>query len=158
MEFQLAGDNIEGRSHMPEEKEGKPDFVVKDRRIFAEGNLDAKEKEKKDAPQAENKKKAAARQLDKKPAAEKQEPPIQLPAINFATFVASLNASALLHLGIIEDPSSGTKNKSLPMAKQTIDILSMLQEKTTGNLSEEEENLLKNILYDLRIMYVKEKG
>jgi hypothetical protein len=44
------------------------------------------------------------------------------------------------------------------MAKQTIDILSMLQEKTTGNLSEEEENLLKNILYDLRIMYVKEKG
>ncbi len=43
------------------------------------------------------------------------------------------------------------------MAKQTIDILNMLQEKTAGNLSEEEENLLKNILYDLRIMYVKEK-
>ena len=43
------------------------------------------------------------------------------------------------------------------MAKQTIDILSMLQTKTAGNLSEEEENLLKNILYDLRLMYVKEK-
>jgi hypothetical protein len=71
--------------------------------------------------------------------------------------VASLNASALLQLGAIEDPTTGQKNKNLPMAKQTIDILSMLQEKTEGNLSEEEENLLKNILYDLRIMYVKEK-
>jgi hypothetical protein len=143
---------------MPKEKEGKPDFVVKDRRIFADGNLDAKEKEKKEASPAKEKKEAAAKEPDKKAAAEKQEPPLQFPAINFSTFVASLNASALLHLGIIEDPSSGTKNKSLPMAKQTIDILSMLQEKTTGNLSDEEENLLKNILYDLRIMYVKEKG
>jgi hypothetical protein len=43
------------------------------------------------------------------------------------------------------------------MAKQTIDILSMMQEKTVGNLSQEEENLLKNILYDLRLLYVKEK-
>ena len=141
-----------------EEKEIKTDFVVKDRRIFADGNLDAKDKEKKQAPPAEEKKEAAAKEPDKKPESQKKEPPLQFPAINFSTFVASLNASALLHLGIIEDPSSGTKNKSLPMAKQTIDILSMLQEKTTGNLSEEEENLLKNILYDLRIMYVKEKG
>lgn len=145
-----------------EEKEPKTDFVVKDRRIFADGNLDAKEKEKekvkKEAPPAQEKKRTAAKEPDKKAAGEKQEPPLHFPAINFSTFVASLNASALLHLGIIEDPSSGTKNKSLPMAKQTIDILSMLQEKTTGNLSEEEENLLKNILYDLRIMYVKEKG
>jgi len=143
---------------MPKEKEGKTDFVVKDRRIFADGNVDAKEKDRKEAPPAEDKKEAAAKEPGRKPAAEKQEPPLQFPAINFSTFVASLNASALLHLGIIEDPTSGTKNKSLPMAKQTIDILCMLQEKTTGNLSEEEENLLKNILYDLRIMYVKEKG
>ena len=141
-----------------EEKKAKTDFVVKDRRIFADGNLDAKEKEKQEAPPAQEKKQAAAKEPDKKAATAKQEPPLHFPAMNFSTFVASLNASALLHLGIIEDPSSGTKNKSLPMAKQTIDILSMLQEKTTGNLSEEEENLLKNILYDLRIMYVKEKG
>jgi hypothetical protein len=141
-----------------EEKKAKADFVVKDRRIFADGNLDAKEKEKQEAPSAQEKKQTAAKEPNKKAATEKQEPPLHFPAMNFSTFVASLNASALLHLGIIEDPSSGTKNKSLPMAKQTIDILSMLQEKTTGNLSEEEENLLKNILYDLRIMYVKEKG
>jgi len=142
---------------MPKEKEEKKDFVVKDRRIFAEENLDAGRKEEKKAPVADQKKEAANKEADKKPAAEAEEPPLQFPEINFATFVASLNASALLQLGAIEDPTTGTKNKNLPMAKQTIDILSMLQKKTTGNLSEEEENLLKNILYDLRLMYVKEK-
>jgi hypothetical protein len=143
---------------MPEEKEEKKDFVVKDRRIFAEKNLDDEEREEKEAPAAEEKTEAETKEADEKPDAEDQEPPFQFPEINFATFVASLNASALLQLGAIEDPTTGTKNKNLPMAKQTIDILSMMQEKTTGNLSEEEENLLKNILYDLRLMYVKEKG
>ena len=142
---------------MPEEKEEKKDFVVKDRRIFAEENLDKEEKSEKEAPAAEEKKAAETEETDKKPDAEAQEPPLQFPEINFATFIASLNASALLQLGAIEDPSTGTKNKNLPMAKQTIDILSMMQEKTAGNLTQEEENLLKNILYDLRLMYVKEK-
>ena len=144
---------------MPKEKEVKSDFVVKDRRIFADGNLDAKEKEeeKKKASPAEEKKETAAKEPDKKKeAAEKQEPPFQLPAINFSTFVASLNASALLHLGIIEDPSSGTKNKSLPMAKQTIDILSILQSKTKGNLTGEEERLIGEVLYNLRMAFVRE--
>jgi len=142
---------------MPEEKEEKKGFVVKDRRIFAEENLDADPKEEKEKPPAEKEKEAKADETGKEPDAETQEALPQFPKINFATFVASLNASALLNLGAIEDPASGTKDKSLPMAKQTIDILSMLQEKTAGNLSEEEENLLKNILYDLRIMYVREK-
>jgi hypothetical protein len=142
---------------MPEEKEEKKDFVVKDRRIFSEENLDDREKEEKEVPEAEEKKEAETRKPDEKPDTGGEEPPLQFPEINFATFVASLNASALLQLGAIEDPTTGTKNKNLPMAKQTIDILSMMQEKTAGNLSEEEENLLKNILYDLRLMYVKEK-
>ena len=142
---------------MPEKKEEKKDFVVKDRRIFAEENLDDGEKEEKEAPAAEEKTEAETKEADEKPDAGDQEPPLQFPEINFATFVASLNASALLQLGAIDDPTTGTKNKNLPMAKQTIDILSMMQEKTEGNLSEEEENLLKNILYDLRLMYVKEK-
>jgi hypothetical protein len=142
---------------MPEKKEEKKDFVVKDRRIFAEENLDDGEKEEKEAPAAEEKTEAETKEADEKPDDGDQEPPLQFPEINFATFVASLNASALLQLGAIDDPTTGTKNKNLPMAKQTIDILSMMQEKTAGNLSEEEENLLKNILYDLRLMYVKEK-
>lgn len=82
----------------------------------------------------------------------------QMPAINFATFIFSLNSSALVHLGIIDDPATGTKSKNLAMAKQTIDVLVMLQEKTRGNLTNDEENMLKSMLYDLRILYVKENG
>lgn len=80
-----------------------------------------------------------------------------LPTINFATFVFSLNSSALVQLGMLEDPMTNEKTRNLPLAKQTIDILSMLEEKTRGNLDADEAAMLKNILYDLRILYVKEK-
>jgi hypothetical protein len=81
-----------------------------------------------------------------------------LPTINFATFIFSLNSSALVQLGMMEDPMTGEKSQNLPLAKQTIDILSMLQEKTKGNLDTDEAGMLKNILYDLRIHYVKAKS
>ncbi len=81
----------------------------------------------------------------------------QMPEINFSTFIFSLNSSALVHLGMIEDPASGQKVKNLLIAKQTIDILGMLEEKTRKNLTGDEDKLLKNMLHDLRIMYVAEK-
>ncbi len=81
-----------------------------------------------------------------------------LPTLNFATFIFSLNSSALVQLGMIEDPMTGEKIKNLPLAKQTIDILSVLEEKTRGNLDADEAAMLRNILYDLRILFVKEKG
>jgi hypothetical protein len=136
--------------------EDKKDFVVKDRRRFAQDEQDA-ESTKDEEMQASADESAEPEDQKSPPTADAQKKP-QLPEINFSTFIVSLNASALLHLGAIEDPTSGKKTKDLPMAKQTIDILSMLEEKTAGNLTSEEENLLKNILYDLRIMYVKEKG
>ena len=80
-----------------------------------------------------------------------------LPKIDFSTFVLSINSSALVQLGLIEDPGSGQQTKNLPLAKQTIDLLAMLEEKTRGNLTSDEENILKNILYELRMLYVKEK-
>ena len=82
----------------------------------------------------------------------------QLPPIDFSTFVISLNSSALVQLGILEEPGTGQKSKNLALAKQTIDILAMLEEKTKGNLNRDEENILKSLLYDLRMLYVKEKG
>ena len=160
--------------------EEKKDFVVKDRRIFSQDaevrpDDDKKEGAASEQPDAENQKKAAdvadasgaaessssaeaARggAAQAQAAAEGEEESAQFPEINFPTFVASLNASALVHLGVIEDPATGSKSKNLPMAKQTIDILSMLEEKTEGNLTPDEKNMLQNILYDLRILYVKE--
>jgi len=81
-----------------------------------------------------------------------------LPRLDFATFVISLNSSAFVQLGMLANPATGQKEKNLPLAKQTIDLLAMLEEKTRGNLTSDEANMLKSILYDLRILYVKEKA
>ena len=70
----------------------------------------------------------------------------------------SLNMSAQVHLGMIEDPVTGEKTKNLSLGKQTVDMLRMLQEKTRGNLTEDEGRLLEGILYDFRIAYVRQKG
>ncbi len=137
---------------MPDEKDEEKGFVIKDKRTFSEKEQDLKEEDKDKEPEKEETK------AQEEPSVKKQEAEDQLPEINFPTFIISLNASALVNLGAIEDPASGTKVKNLPLAKQTIDILSMLEEKTRGKLTEEEEKILKNIHYDLRINYVKEKG
>lgn len=134
----------------------KKDFVVKDRRIFSQDNQETEE-EKEEHVEPASAEKSQPEDARKSSATTAQEEHLRFPEINFPTFVASLNASALVHLGVIEDPVAGSKTKNLPMAKQTIDILSMLQEKTKGNLDGDEESMLKNILYDLRILYVKEK-
>ena len=78
-----------------------------------------------------------------------------LPSIDFATFVLSLNHSALLHLGEAPDFESGKREKNLPLARQTIDLIAMLEDKTKGNLTGDEERLLGQILYDLRMRFVE---
>ena len=84
------------------------------------------------------------------------EPPTAaFPPVDFHTFVLSLGSSALLHLGEIENPNDGASQKDLPLAKHTIDILVMLEEKTKGNLSSAEEKLMESLLYDLRLRYVE---
>jgi Domain of unknown function (DUF1844) len=76
------------------------------------------------------------------------------PSIDFHTFVLSLGSSALMHLGELERPGAGAAEKDLPMAKSTIDILAMLQDKTRGNLTPDEAKLLESLLYDLRLRFV----
>ena len=131
----------------------KKDFIIKDKRIFAEKDEDKPIKKEKETPLEE----PAAETSESMTDQEEEKTDYQLPEINFATFIFSLNHSVLVHLGVMEDPSTGKKVKNLPIAKQTIDILGMLQEKTRGNLDNDEENMLKNILYDLRMIYIKEK-
>jgi len=76
------------------------------------------------------------------------------PGSDFSTFVITLSTSALLYLGEIPDPEGGERNVNLPMARHTIDILTMLKEKTSGNLTDEEAGLLDRFLYDLRLKFV----
>jgi hypothetical protein len=76
-------------------------------------------------------------------------------AIDFYTFVLSLGSSAFIHLGDAPSPETGELSRpDLGLAKQTIDILVMLREKTRGNLTAEEEKFLENLLTDLRLRFV----
>lgn len=130
---------------MSEEKKGEG-FVVKDRRF-------SDEEEKKAEP-------ASARDAAAKEESVKTAPgeDYDYPPVNFANFVISLSTSALFHFGDFPEYEGGKAEKNLPAAKQTIDILDMLNEKTKGNLDANELNLIQGVLYELKMRYVKEKG
>jgi hypothetical protein len=80
-----------------------------------------------------------------------------LPSLDFSTLVLSLSQTALVHLGEASDPSEpgAGEHADLGLARQTIDLLGVLQEKTKGNLTGEEERLLDQLLYDLRMKFVE---
>jgi hypothetical protein len=84
-----------------------------------------------------------------------EEPSGAFPAVDFHTFVLSLGSSALLHLGELEHPDVGAPQIDLGLAKQTIDILAMLEQKTKGNLTSAEAKLIESLLYDLRLRFVE---
>ena len=79
---------------------------------------------------------------------------MQMPEVTFSTFVLSLGSSALVQLGEVPDPDSGQTGENLLVAKHTIDVLTMLQNKTQGCLDEDEKRLLDGLLYELRLKYV----
>jgi hypothetical protein len=76
------------------------------------------------------------------------------PPINFAAFVLSLAHTAAMHFGDVPDPAGRTE-ANLPAAQQMIDILALLEEKTRGNLTAEERQLLDQLLYELRMRYIE---
>ncbi|MEN8200781.1 MAG: DUF1844 domain-containing protein [Thermodesulfobacteriota bacterium] len=78
-----------------------------------------------------------------------------MPEVTFMAFIMSLNTSALFHLGEIADPETGEKVVDFSLARHAIDTLVLLQEKTKGNLESDEEEMLKNILYDVKIRFVQ---
>src|SRR5215467_12776231 len=131
---------------MPEEGSG---FKVADKRLFTEeGNLRedvAREPvdEKKGADPLSNLGSGSTTQAE-------QEIPM-----TFQTLIFSLSTTAMMQLGILSHREGDAPQKDLPAAKQTIDILGILQEKTKGNLTAEESQLLEASLYDLKMTYLK---
>ena len=78
-----------------------------------------------------------------------------MPQLDFATFILSLASSAQVHMGVLANPATGKQERRLPLAKETIDLIAMLKEKTEGNLTDEEAKLVDGLLYDLRMAYVE---
>ena len=134
-----------------EEKKKDSGFVVKDKRLFDESGKERSQEEAQSSTAEENPK-----VQESSPTETKQES--DYPPVTFTNFVLSLSTSALFHFGDFPDPEGGASEKNLPAAKQTIDILDMLNEKTKGNLDENETNLIQGALYELKMRYVKEKA
>jgi hypothetical protein len=80
--------------------------------------------------------------------------PQPLPPMDFSTFVLSLAETALFHLGLIRVPGSEEVKKDLHAARQTIDIIALLEEKTRGNLTDQEKNIITETLFQLRMAFV----
>lgn len=129
--------------------EGKG-FVIKDKRALDEkGELREKETEEKIEKKEE-------KEEEKKEETTKEDAHrVPLPEVNFNSLIFSLSSSALLNFGEIADPQTGEKKKDLTLAKHSVDVIAMLQEKTKGNLTDEEQKFLDSILTDLRWRYVK---
>lgn len=79
-----------------------------------------------------------------------------LPPVDFPTLVLSFAQSALVHLGELPHPETGEPKRNLSLARHNVDLLGMLQEKTRGNLDTDEQKLIENLLYDLRMKYVSQ--
>jgi len=78
------------------------------------------------------------------------------PQLTFTAFVLSLASSAAIHFGDLTDPASGEKiAPNLEGASQMIEILELLEQKTRGNLTPEEQQLLEQLLYELRMRFVE---
>jgi hypothetical protein len=142
-----------GRRKMASEEEKQTEakgFTVQDRRRFSPETGEAR----KDAPEeAAATAQPGADNIQSGASAHESEQALQ--EINFSAFVISLSTQALMHLGEIANPMSGKVEIDVPVAKQMIDILGMLKDKTRGNLNASEDRLIEDILFDLRMKYVE---
>ena len=77
------------------------------------------------------------------------------PKLDFATFILSLSHSALMHLGEAPHPDEDAPKKDLALARQTIDMLGMLEDKTRGNLTEAETRTLDSVLFEVRMAFLE---
>jgi uncharacterized protein DUF1844 len=137
-------------SEEEKQSEGKG-FTVQDRRRFSPETGEARE----NAPEetAGTAQAASVKTESAEPARESEQE--ALPEINFSAFVISLSTQALMNLGEIANPISGKVEVDVPVAKQMIDILGMIKDKTRGNLNASEDRLMEDILFDLRMKYVE---
>lgn len=140
------GFKVSDKRRFTPEGEAKTDDSGKDESVTPES-----ESETREAPQPEPAPEPAAEDKDTAESARREE----LPPINFAGFVIGLANSALFQLGLIPVSEEGKPEKDLAGARQTIDIIAMLEEKTRGNLTDEEKRIITETLFQLRMAFVE---
>lgn len=136
---------------MAQEQQGQG-FVVRDRRAFARDEEQGEKAVEKEEPKLEKEEP----QYSKKQRVREEPREIPLPQPTFSGFLASFFLPQVLtFLGEIPNPETQQRERNLPMAKYLIDTLGIIQEKTKGNLTSEEQRHLDGLLADLRLLYVK---
>ncbi|WHZ13532.1 MAG: hypothetical protein OJF52_000364 [Nitrospira sp.] len=130
---------------MGDEKE--QGFVIRDRRGRGEG-ASAPSSPPQEAASAAS----SASEVSREPVDQKGQAG-HLP-VNFSSFVISMGSSALMLMGEQLDPQQPKMSLNLPQAKEIIDLLSMLEEKTRGNLTSDEQSVMTDMLYALRMKFV----
>ncbi len=151
---------------MPDkEREQEPEFKVTDRRLFTPDGQRRLEVEpeprrtetappppqtpKRPAPPPPPAGQTPREEAPKPPRPERQGP------VSFEQLVMSLATTAMFQLGLVHNPGEDNQRTDFPAAKETIDLLEILQEKTKGNLTQEEDSLLSGSLYELRMAFVE---
>jgi hypothetical protein len=121
-------------------------FSVVDRRVETEG----------EAPGPDPAAKAPAAAAQPTPAAGPEPEPAHAGVpVSFPTFLLSLHAGAMIYLGLVPNPGDQQVRVDLQLARENIDLLEVLKDKTRGNLGPDESRLLDNVLYELRMLYLK---
>ena len=131
---------------MDDQHEGERGFKVTDRRRFSDSGTPRVEDEPTEAAPPSPAEPTDTSHVDAGPEAME---------VNFLSFILGLGTQALLHLGDMENPVSHRVERDLEAAKQVIDLLGILREKTRNNLEPAEEAMLDSTLYDLRMRYVE---
>ncbi len=143
------------------DKETKDGFKVSDKRHFRmeeDGSVKKREETSAEPPADAGPPPGTEQPRDPKAEMENcecKEEYTALPALDFISFAFSLTTSTMVFLGVLPDPATKQTKRDLGLAKQYIDLLGMLQEKTKGNLTAEENQFLQDSLYDLRVRFVE---
>ncbi len=137
-----------------DEREEEQEFKVTDKRRFTPEGESKEQKAGKDKePVAEETPAGSVAEEHPEPEEPKPEEPPR--ALDFMGFVVSLSHTALFQLGLIKIPGGEEPKKDLQAARQTIDLIALLEEKTKGNLTEQEAKILKESLFQLRMAFVE---
>lgn len=134
-----------------QEEQEEQGFRVTDKRGFNEDGEPVPTKPQATVKEGETPAAEKASAKEEKPP-EKETPP--RPPIDFPSYILSYYTQGCVLLGEVPNPYTNKKEEDLEAAKHTVDILSMLEQKTKGNLSKEEQQLLESVLYELRMKYM----
>jgi hypothetical protein len=134
-----------------DEEQGERSFTVSDKRFSARHDSGQAGSSETSQPSS-----SSSERSSQGPPQESPQSAASHEGVNFASFLISLGSQAFMHLGDLPNPMTQQREKDLPAAKHMIDLLGVLEGKTKGNLTDDEERLLRQLLFDLRLRFVRE--